>query len=101
MVGCYDECVGGVGGGNDSDGVGCDDGAGDGTDDCVAYGDMSGWMGTASRPTLSTPPPLSSLQPQMDPPSPGCSPPGGGGGYLLVKGDPLRHDLLDGDLSGR
>ena len=33
LVGCCDECVGGVSGGDDNDGVGCDYGAGDDTDE--------------------------------------------------------------------
>ena len=42
MVGCCDECVVGVGGGDDNDGVGCDDGAGDGTSKCGADGAVVG-----------------------------------------------------------
>ena len=42
LVGCCDECVGGVGGGDVNDGVGCDDGAGDGTDYCGADGAVFG-----------------------------------------------------------
>ena len=33
MVGCCDECVGGVSGGNDNDRLGCDDGVVDGVCD--------------------------------------------------------------------
>ena len=40
MVGCFDECLGRVGGVDDNDGVGCDDGAGDGTYECGADGDV-------------------------------------------------------------
>ena len=50
MVGCCDECVGGVGGGDDNDRVGCDYVAGDrvcgggciGTDKCGANGAVVG-----------------------------------------------------------
>ena len=42
MVGCCDECVGGVGEGDDNDVVGCDDGAYDGTDKCGANGAVVG-----------------------------------------------------------
>ena len=42
LVGCCDECVGGVGGGDDNYGVVCDDGAGDGTYECVANGYVVG-----------------------------------------------------------
>ena len=42
LVGCCDECVVGVGGGDDNDRVGCDDGAGDGTAKCGADGAVVG-----------------------------------------------------------
>ena len=50
LVGCCDEFVDGVGGGNDNYGMGCDDGVGDGvcnggfvgTDECGADGDVVG-----------------------------------------------------------
>ena len=42
MVGCCDECVGGVGGDYNNDGLGCDDGAGDVTDKCGADGAVVG-----------------------------------------------------------
>ena len=50
LVVCCDECVGGVGGADNSDGVGFDDGAGDvvcdggciGTEKCGSYGSVVG-----------------------------------------------------------
>ena len=42
LVGCCDEYVGGVVGGDNNYRVGCDDGAGDGTDECGADGAMVG-----------------------------------------------------------
>ena len=38
LVGFCDECVAGVGGGDDNYRVGCDDGSVDGTDDCGSDG---------------------------------------------------------------
>ena len=40
FFGCCDECVGGVGGGDGNYEVGCDYGAGDGTAECGADGDV-------------------------------------------------------------
>ena len=42
LVGFCDECIGGVVGDNDNDRVGCDNGAGDGTDVCGADGAVVG-----------------------------------------------------------
>ena len=44
LVGCCDECVAGVDGGDENEGVSCDDGAGDNTDEgWCSYG--CGWFG--------------------------------------------------------